>query len=133
MTDRAPETGLQSQFGPLEYAILDVLWTTAPLDVGDCVQRLEGGHAYTTIKTVMERLVKKGYLRRERQARSYLYWPVGSRQDVLEAVARRRSDELLAGFGPLAVTHFLRSVGSDTSRLNQLKTLLAEIEAGDQR
>ena len=133
MTSPSEELGLHSHFGPLEYAIMEACWSGPTMDVGECARRLPGEQAYTTVKTVMERLVKKGYLKRERRGKAYVYWPSETRSEVQDRVARRRSDELLAGFGPLAVSNFLKSVGSDTDRLNQLKSLLAEIEEAESR
>jgi len=44
--------------------------------------------AYTTIMTTVDRLYKKGMLRRRKQGKAYLYRPALSRQDYRERLAQ---------------------------------------------
>lgn len=61
-------------FGELELAILSVLKKDgAPRTVRDVLQELGNEDKYTTIMTVMNRLVAKGDLLREREGLSYRY------------------------------------------------------------
>ncbi|WP_028935564.1 BlaI/MecI/CopY family transcriptional regulator [Pseudonocardia spinosispora] len=121
--------GLAAHFGTLELPILEVLWAGGARDVADCVTRLSGDHAYTTVKTVMERLVKKGLLDRCKESRSYVYWPSQTRSEVEARLAAQQARQLVDGFGDLAVTHFVETVQTDSDRLTQLRRLLAGIAA----
>lgn len=65
-------------FGDLEQAVMDVLWNSpAALSVRDVQAELAGERAlaYTTVMTVMDRLAKKGQLRRELDGRAWRYRP----------------------------------------------------------
>ncbi|RKT87261.1 Predicted transcriptional regulator [Saccharopolyspora antimicrobica] len=124
--------GLAAHFGPLELAILDVLWSGGEMDVAECVKRLRGNQAYTTVKTVMERLVGKGFLARRKEGRQYVYWPSRSRAEVEQEVAATQVRQLVDGFGDLAVANFVRAVRDDTDQLAQVRALLAEIEDQDE-
>lgn len=65
-------------FGDLEQAVMDVLWNSpAALSVRDVQAELAGRRelAYTTVMTVMDRLAKKGQLRRELDGRAWRYRP----------------------------------------------------------
>ncbi|MER7015745.1 BlaI/MecI/CopY family transcriptional regulator [Saccharopolyspora sp. NPDC000359] len=120
--------GLAAHFGPLELAILEVLWGGDEMDVAECLRRLRGNQAYTTVKTVMERLVVKGLLARRKEGRQYVYWPTRPRAEVEQEVAAEQVRQLVDGFGDLAVTHFVQAVRDDTDQLAQVRALLAAIE-----
>jgi len=58
-----------------EWAILQAVWEHEPCaapTVQEALQK-EKGWAYTTVKTMMDRMVKKGLLRTERIRNLYLY------------------------------------------------------------
>ena len=81
---------------PLELLCLKALWTISEGNVRD-VQRIVAQTrplAYTTIMTVLDRLVRKGKLTRRKAGRAFVYAPNESR-DTLRRVAIR---ELLEGF-----------------------------------
>ncbi|MFF4224722.1 BlaI/MecI/CopY family transcriptional regulator [Streptomyces abikoensis] len=119
--------GLAAHFGPLELAILDVMWSSAELDVSTCARRLDGGQAYTTVKTVMERLVIKELLARRKEGRQYVYWARSSRREVEQRVAAEQVRQVVDGFGDLAVANFVRTVSGDADQLAQVRALLAGI------
>lgn len=61
-------------FGELELAILNVFQkNSSKYTVRDVLQALGREDKYTTIMTVMNRLVAKGELHREREGQSYRY------------------------------------------------------------
>jgi predicted transcriptional regulator len=72
------------EFGQLESAIMDVIWSQdRPYLVREVRERLEYGRpvAYTTVMTVMTILHGKGVLRREKYGRAWRYWPAERRED----------------------------------------------------
>jgi len=72
------------EFGQLEGAIMDVVWTgRTPYLVREVRERLRYGRpvAYTTVMTVMTILHGKGVLRREKQGRAWRYWPAEAREE----------------------------------------------------
>src|SRR5215471_5439049 len=81
---------------PLELACLRALWRLEEANV-KAVQELVGVSrplAYTTIMTVLDRLVRKGKLTRRKMGRSFVYAPSQTR-DALRRLAVR---ELLDGY-----------------------------------
>jgi len=69
-----------------EWAILQAVWEHEPCaapTVQEVLQK-EKGWAYTTVKTLMDRMVKKGLLRTERIRKLYLY-----RSAITRAQAQR--------------------------------------------
>jgi predicted transcriptional regulator len=81
---------------PLELACLKALWSLGEGNVRAVQQSLEATRplAYTTIMTVLDRLVRKGKLTRRKVSRAYVYAPAASR-DTMRRVALR---ELLEAF-----------------------------------
>jgi len=72
------------QFGDLEAAVMDRLWTrAAPTLVREVWEDLRPDRdlAYNTVLTVVDNLYRKGWLRRERDGRAYRYAPVATRGD----------------------------------------------------
>ena len=69
---------------PLELAIMKSLWRRRSGLVKDVQPDLLPGRklAYTTVMTVMDRLFKKGILRRTKKSRAHVYEPVYSEAAV---------------------------------------------------
>lgn len=81
---------------PLELLCLRALWSMGEGNV-KAVQRIVAQSrplAYTTIMTVLERLLRKGMLVRRKDGRSFVYAP----QSTLEAARRAAVRELLEGY-----------------------------------
>jgi len=78
-----------------EWAILQVVWEREPCAAPDVqeVLRKDKGWAYTTVKTLMDRMVKKGLLRTERIRNLYLYRSAitrgeAQRSEILRTIKR---------------------------------------------
>ena len=69
---------------PLELAIMRSLWRRRSAVVREVQADLlpERKLAYTTVMTVMDRLFKKGALRRSKKSRAHLYEPVFTEGDA---------------------------------------------------
>ena len=81
---------------PLELSCLTALWSLSEGSVKD-VQRIVAQSrplAYTTIMTVLDRLVRKGKITRRKVGRAFVYAPQASRDAMRRAAIR----ELLDGF-----------------------------------
>ncbi len=67
--------------------------------------------AHTTVMTVLDRLAKKGFLRRERDGRAWRYRPAASREGYVAELMLGALNE--TGDRDAALAHFVRSVSSD--------------------
>jgi len=81
---------------PLELLCLKALWTLGEGDVKSVRVLVAESRplAYTTIMTVLERLVRKGKLTRRKKGRAFVYSPEASRDTIRRAAIR----ELVEGF-----------------------------------
>jgi predicted transcriptional regulator len=66
--------------GDLERRVLDIVWDLSDREpTGREVAAALPAHAYTTVATVLDRLVNKGVLSRRRDGRTIRFAPVGVR------------------------------------------------------
>ncbi len=83
-----------------ELDVMNVLWAAQePLTGAQIAGRLKEAHdwAATTVLTLLQRLETKGFVRREKQGRGYLYTAVVAQQEYLPRESRSFLDRLFAG------------------------------------
>src|SRR5262245_54145404 len=100
---------------PLELLCLRALWSLQQGNVKDVQQIVAHTRplAYSTIMTVLDRLVRKGKLSRRKVARAFLYVPVASHDSMRQLAGR----ELLDGFfdgSQENLIQYLRGSGPET-------------------
>jgi predicted transcriptional regulator len=116
-----------------ESVVMEVLWNRSPLPTEDVVSALEGEQHWqeATIKTLLNRLLKKKAIRAVKDGRRFLYSPVISRDDWVLSESKGLLDRLFSGrVAPLAA-HFSRQGKLTRRDIADLKKLIAEIDDGD--
>ena len=68
--------------GLREREVMSVLWEQGGASVLDVSKRLSATLAYTTVMTTLDRLFKKGLLRREKKDRAFIYSTLLTRKEV---------------------------------------------------
>jgi BlaI family transcriptional regulator, penicillinase repressor len=113
-----------------ESVIMEVLWRRSPLPTEAVVAALEGQQRWRegTVKALLNRLLRKGAIRADKEGRRFLYSPLVSRDEWLLAESKGLLDRLFAGrVAPLAA-HFSRH-GKLTKRdIADLRRLIAELD-----
>lgn len=118
-----------NRLGDLERAIMDVLWDASEwLTVRQVSEQLtERDLAHTTVMTVLDRLSKKGFARRERDGRAWRYRASESREAYVAELMLSALDQ--TGDRQAALARFVRSVSGA-----EAQALLGALEAlGDAR
>jgi predicted transcriptional regulator len=115
-----------NRLGELERAIMEVLWQSPdPMtvrQVGICLTDRDLAH--TTVMTVLDRLTKKGFVRRQRAGRAWRYRPAESREAYVAELMLTALDQ--TGDRQAALTRFARSVsGSEAHALRVALEALA--------
>jgi BlaI family transcriptional regulator, penicillinase repressor len=84
---------------PLELLCLRALWSLGEGNVKAVQQVVAESRplAYTTIMTVLDRLVRKGMLARRKVGRSFAYAPQSTRDDARRAAVRELVDGYFDG------------------------------------
>ena len=82
------------------------------------------------MKTLLNRLLKKGAVRAEKDGRRYLYHPVLKREDWVAQQSRGLIDRLFEGRVAPLVAHFSRTEKLDPSDIAELRRLLEDLDDG---
>jgi len=84
---------------PLELECLKVLWRLGEASVKDVREDLAANRtlAYTTVMTLMDRLVKKGGAARRKSGRMFLYSPVLPRHQARRLAVQELVDSFFEG------------------------------------
>ena len=82
-----------------EWKVMDRVWKRHPASARDVLESLEAdtGWAYTTVKTVLDRLVKKGALRVRKRANTSLYDPILTRGEARHSALSALVDRAFGG------------------------------------
>ena len=86
---------------PVELAIMKSLWRRR----AGCVREVQGDLlpdrklAYTTVMTVLDRLFRKGVVRRSKEARAHIYVPVFSESELRSDAVSGLLEDYFGGSG----------------------------------
>ncbi|MDM7925607.1 MAG: BlaI/MecI/CopY family transcriptional regulator [bacterium] len=116
-----------------EYDILRVLWKDGKRNVREVHESLQPVYhwAYTTTKTMMDRMVAKGLLTREEFHGVFLYTPVVSRPAGLAKMVEFFADRVLEMDTGAVVSLFARSKAITPDEIRELVALLKDKKRGD--
>jgi predicted transcriptional regulator len=123
------------QLGELEAAIMEVVWAHAPVTVRAVLGHLQRAPlpGYTTVATVMNRLVDKGLLHRTRSGKVDVYEAAYDRAEFQRRAAATAVRHLVQEYGEVALALFAAALeGADPERLARLRERLGRLEAEDQ-
>ncbi len=113
-----------------EYDILRILWKEGRQSVRELHDWIQetSGWAYTTTKTVMDRMVQKGLLTRESFHGIFLYAPLISRPAGLARMVQFFADRVLELDSQEVVAMFAQSKAITPEEIRELEQLLGEDE-----
>ncbi len=84
--------------------------------------------AYSTILTTLRYLEWKGYLDHDVDGRTYVYYPVVAREEVVESTLSNMADRLFRGSAERLMATFLQKQKLSPDKLKKLKELIAQTE-----
>jgi len=103
--------------GGLEQKIMEVLWSSStPLKPSEVLAKINNGHAYTTIMTVLKRMADKKLIKRELIGNTYQYEALQDKstfaaealEDLFARLFESYGDSLLLAFKKFAKKHQLK-------------------------
>ncbi|HVS66702.1 MAG TPA: BlaI/MecI/CopY family transcriptional regulator [Thermoanaerobaculia bacterium] len=132
---RTPPGPEPVQLSDTEWTVMDAVWNAPPATARDVHDVCFGdtGWAYTTVKTLLDRLVGKGALGESKRANVSIYEPLITREQARRSALRRLVDRAFGGALPSLVHHLV-----DVERLGdrdraELETALREAPSGRAR
>jgi predicted transcriptional regulator len=125
---RRPSAGLT----PLELEIMKVLWRLGPSTVQSVQDELgaERSLAYNTVQTMLNVLLRKGKVRRERQERAYVYAPALTRVQAIRHAVSDLVQRLFEGRSEDLVMSLIETRHLTPERIERLAALVQERRGG---
>ncbi len=109
---------------PLELEIMKVLWETGPANVQTVLQRLDSGHAYTTVQTMLGVLHRKGKVTRALRDKAYFYKPAVSRREVLGKAVGDLVERMFGGSAEGLVMSLVETKHLTPEKLSRLQKMV---------
>jgi len=115
---------------PQELEIMKLVWQREDATVRDVYQALLKRRkiAYTTVMTVMNTLETKGYLKKRRQDRAFLYRPTRPKSQVIGGMIREFIDRVFNGSAEPLLVHLVKQRGIRESDLQKIVRMVKESE-----
>jgi predicted transcriptional regulator len=114
-----------------ESVVMDVLWRApAPLGADDIVAAVAAGQDWqeATVKTLLNRLLKKKAITATRDGRRYLYRALTRRGDYVHAESTSLLDRLFGGRVAPLVAHFSERHKLSKKDIAELRKLIEELD-----
>ncbi len=115
-----------------ESIVMEVIWRRNPIITDDVVAEL-AHHAKwqePTVKTLLNRLLKKGAISARKDGRRYVYSPVLKRDQWVAAESKGFLDRLFDGRLVPLVSHFSQHRTLSRKEIADLKLLIQELDDG---
>jgi predicted transcriptional regulator len=126
---RPSKAGLGKMFGSAELSVLEVLWEKGALTGREIYEevRLSKELAYTTVLTVVGRMVKKGSIKRKKSDSMYMYEPALKKPEFERQAASVVIKGIIAMSPSHAVSAFVDVLSQyDARKLDEIMKIIEE-------
>jgi BlaI family transcriptional regulator, penicillinase repressor len=115
---------------PQELAIMKEVWTLESATVREIYERLRERReiAYTTVLTMMKILEQKGYVKKTRADRAFVYRAARPRQQVLGGMVREFIDRVFDGASRPMLLHLVKETKLSDKERKALLRAIEEVE-----
>ncbi len=115
-----------AELGRAEWAVMEALWTRGDSTATQLQRDLEAQHhwAYSTVKTMLDRLVAKGFVKARRIGNVYEYTPGVHRRSVVARAVDDLFDRVLAGSLTPMLDRLIESRRLSSAEIDELRQML---------
>jgi predicted transcriptional regulator len=115
-----------------EAVVMEIIWAKNPILTEEVVAALEshGKWQEATVKTLLNRLLKKGAVKARKDQRRYLYSPVLTRDQWLANESRGFLDRMFDGRVAPLVSYFSQQKKLSKKDIEELKRVIDELDDG---
>jgi BlaI family transcriptional regulator, penicillinase repressor len=115
---------------PQELEIMKLVWERDTATVRDIYEALleKRKIAYTTVMTMMKILETKGYLKKTRQERAFLYRPTRPKNQVLGGMLREFINRVFNGAAEPLVVHLVKEKRLKEKDLQKIVRMIEKSE-----
>ncbi len=135
-TFKPHKAGLGRVLGDIEKPVMDVLWDRDEVTGREVFEEVSRGRplAFTTILTVLDRLLKKGLIRRTKRGRLFVYTAAMSRDDFVRQVSHEVLQGIMDISASSAATFFVDILyKASPEEIERLSKLIEERKRGRSR
>lgn len=118
-----------------ESRVMEILWQRAPQGSEDLATQLHAATGWheNTVRTLLNRLVRKGAVTAERDGRRFLYSPLLTRDAWQTAESRSLLDRVFGGRVAPLLVHFSRTEKLGAKDVAELRKLVDQLESKGRR
>ena len=113
----------------LELEILKILWDESPLPVREVRGRLvvQAGRdlSHSSVITMLNIMVRKGYLKRRKQGKSFFFTPKVKKDSVAGGIIGDLLSRLFDGSASAMVLNLIETADMDAEELGELRRLIS--------
>ncbi len=119
--------------GPLEQKVLAILWQNKEVtarSICSCLEDQGERRAYSTVRTIINRLVKKKIVaqRMDLTERIYLYSPIYSKNELEKRIIHGLLGEMLHKFEQSTINYLAEELSENEEEIKRIKQKLAEMK-----
>jgi BlaI family transcriptional regulator, penicillinase repressor len=110
--------------------VMKVCWNRSPVSAQEIIEALapSASRHPKTVKTLLNRLVKKGALGFKKDGRAYLYEPLVAEQDCVTAESTSFLERVFGGALQPMLAHFVENRKLSAKEIEELKRLIKQKE-----
>ena len=111
-----------------EWLVMRVLWSKNLVTASDVVEELDGKTKWRpkTVKTLIDRLIKKGAVKFKKDGRRYLYYPVVNENECIATERRSFVKRVYGGTTKPMLAAFLEDAELSAEDISELKQILEQ-------
>jgi len=111
-----------------EWLVMQVLWSRGKLTANEVVEELAGRTKWKpkTVKTLINRLVKKGAVKFQKEGRKYRYYPAVSEAECVGTESRSFIQRVYGGAARPMLAAFLEDAELSAEDIAELKQILEQ-------
>ncbi|MEX2142423.1 MAG: BlaI/MecI/CopY family transcriptional regulator [Pirellulales bacterium] len=117
----------ERSLGARERQIMDVIYQLSEASVSEVREQLANPPSYSSVRTMIRHLERKGLLKHRQEGARYVYWPVRSRESASRSALRHLLATFFGGSAPDAVAAIL-DVSAEKLDQQDLKRIKQMIE-----
>jgi BlaI family penicillinase repressor len=111
-----------------EWLVMRVLWSESPLAANEVFEELDGKTKWKpkTVKTLIDRLVKKGAVKFKKDGRRYMYYPAVNEDECIATERRSFVRRVYGGTTKPMLAAFLEDAELSAQDISELKQILEQ-------